>query len=111
MQDIDNHDSCMPILVTSVIVSGLTLEAVNLLRLNDCTIVQASKEHSIISFPEGTTRQQLVTPTIVNEVRNRILFKSGFELREKVTGNRHQIFIERTYAQVYGASQAYGQAF
>jgi hypothetical protein len=67
---------------TPVTVKGLTVGSKTYLQGKGCTLIDAGENATMVTYPQGTTRQKLLGPNKIPGIHYRITFPSGFELRE-----------------------------
>jgi hypothetical protein len=81
------HTRYIPETAKNVTVKGLTVGARELLKEHGCILTNAGNNATMVSYPQGTTRQELLpdSPHTMPGINYIVSFPSGFELQEVQT--------------------------
>jgi hypothetical protein len=91
MQLVTVYTRYMPEIAISVTVKDLDPWAKEFLVEHGCTLTDAGNNATMVSYPNGTTRQELLPPNKVPGINYRVKFPHGFELREvQKAGTRYR---------------------
>jgi hypothetical protein len=87
------HTRYMVEIARTVTVKNLDSWAREYLEEHGCTLTNAGGDATMVSYPSGTTRQELLStsPHTIPGINYRVCFPDGFELREvQAQGTRYR---------------------